>query len=132
MDRLEAMSVLVAAAEAGSFSAASRRLGVPLPTISRKVADLETQIGTRLLVRTTRKLTPTDAGAAYIDACKHILEQVAEAERTASGEYSAPRRLSRTIAQLLILRAGSFAALADALLSRCLRFICIWLRITRL
>lgn len=91
MDRLEAMAVLVAAAEAGSFSAASRRLGVPLPTVSRNVADLEARLGTRLLVRTTRMLTPTDAGAAYIDACKRILEQVDEAERNVSGEYSTPR-----------------------------------------
>src|SRR3954453_2939525 len=48
MDRLEAMSLLIAAVEAGSFSAASRKLGVPLPTISRKVAELEAHLGTRI------------------------------------------------------------------------------------
>src|SRR5258705_2833619 len=91
MDRLEAMSLLVAAFETGSFSAASRKLGVPLPTVSRKVADLETQLNTRLLTRSTRKLALTDAGAAYLAASKRILEQVDDAERTASGEFSAPR-----------------------------------------
>jgi hypothetical protein len=63
MDRLEAMSMLVASAEAGSFSAAGRRLGVPLPTISRKVADLEAHLNTQLLVRSTRKLLLTEAGS---------------------------------------------------------------------
>jgi DNA-binding transcriptional LysR family regulator len=91
MDRLEAMSVLVASVEAGSFSAASRKLGVPLPTISRKVAELEVHLRTRLLVRSTRKLALTDAGAVYLAACKRILEQVGEAETEASGEYRAPR-----------------------------------------
>ena len=91
MDRLEAMSLLVAAVETGSFSAAGRKLGVPLATLSRKVADLEAHVNARLLVRTTRKSTLTEAGAAYLEACRRILEQVAEAERTASGEFSAPR-----------------------------------------
>jgi DNA-binding transcriptional LysR family regulator len=91
MDRLEAMSILVAAAEAGSFSAAGRQLGVPLPTISRKVADLEAHLNTQLLVRSTRKLSLTEAGLAYVAACKRILEQVDEAESQASGEYIVPR-----------------------------------------
>jgi DNA-binding transcriptional LysR family regulator len=91
MDRLDAMSVLVAVVETGSFSAAGRKLGAPLPTISRKVSELEGHLKTQLLIRTTRKLTLTDAGAAYVAACKRILEQVAEAERAASGEYTAPR-----------------------------------------
>jgi DNA-binding transcriptional LysR family regulator len=91
MDRLEAMTFFVTAVEAGSFSAAGRQLGVPLPTISRKVADLEDRLNSRLLVRSTRKLTLTEAGEAYLIACRTILEQVGEAERTASGEYTAPR-----------------------------------------
>lgn len=91
MDRLDAMSILIAAVEAGSFSAASRRLGVPLPTVSRKVAELEAHLRARLLIRTTRKLTLTDAGQAYLAASRKILEQVAEAERAASGEYLTPR-----------------------------------------
>lgn len=91
MDRLEAMSILIAAVEAGSFSAASRKLGTPLPTVSRKVSELEAHLKTRLLIRSTRKLSVTDAGAAYVAACKRILEQVGDAEAQASGEYNAPR-----------------------------------------
>ena len=91
MDRLDAMSVLVAVVETGSFSAAGRKLNAPLPTISRKVSELEAHLKTQLLIRTTRKLSLTDAGAAYVAASKRILEQVGEAERAASGEYIAPR-----------------------------------------
>jgi DNA-binding transcriptional LysR family regulator len=91
MDRLESMSILVAAVEAGSLSAAARRLGTPLATVSRKVSELEGHLETRLLNRTNRRLTLTDAGQSYVAACRRILEQVDEAERAASGEFSAPR-----------------------------------------
>jgi len=64
MDRFEAMSMLVTVTETGSLSAAGRALKVPLATLSRKITDLETLLGTRLLIRTTRKLTLTDAGMA--------------------------------------------------------------------
>jgi DNA-binding transcriptional LysR family regulator len=90
MDRLEAMSLFVAAVEAGSLSAASRRFSIPLATVSRKISDLERHLNTRLLNRSTRRLTPTDAGQAYLSACRRILDEVGEAERTAAGEYSAP------------------------------------------
>ncbi|WP_157016826.1 LysR family transcriptional regulator [Mesorhizobium xinjiangense] len=91
MDRLEAMEYFVAAVEAGSFSAAGRQLNVPLPTISRKVADLEAHLKTQLLVRSTRKLALTEAGVNYLAACRSILDQVGEAESQAAGEYSIPR-----------------------------------------
>lgn len=91
MDRLESMSMLLAAVRTGSLSAAARELDVPVATLSRKVADLETLIGARLLTRTTRKLALTDAGAAYAAAARRILDQVAEAEREATGEFTSPR-----------------------------------------
>src|SRR5882724_10246292 len=91
MDRLESMSILVKAVEAGSLSAAARQLGVPLTTVSRKVSELEAHLETRLLNRSSRKLTLTDAGRSYVTACRQILDDVSEAERGASGEYSAPK-----------------------------------------
>jgi DNA-binding transcriptional LysR family regulator len=91
MDRLEAMSILVAVVEAGSLTAASRKLRVPLPTVSRKLSELEAHLDTRLVVRSTRKLTLTDVGSAYVAACRRILETVGEAERAASGESNTPR-----------------------------------------
>jgi DNA-binding transcriptional LysR family regulator len=91
MDRLESMATLVAAVDAGSLSAASRQLRVPLATVSRRVSDLEAHLGTRLVNRTSRRLTLTDAGRSYVATCRRILEEIGEAERAASGEYSAPR-----------------------------------------
>jgi DNA-binding transcriptional LysR family regulator len=91
MDRFESMSVLLAAVDGGSLSAAGRQLGMPLATVSRKLSELERQLKTRLLVRTTRSLALTDTGRLYVDACRRILDQVREAERTATGEYSEPK-----------------------------------------
>jgi DNA-binding transcriptional LysR family regulator len=62
MDRLEAMSVVVAVAETGSFSAASRRLRTPVARVSRKVAELETRLRTEVFQRTSRRIALTDAG----------------------------------------------------------------------
>lgn len=91
MDRLDAMSILREVVDAGSLSAAGRRLGVPLATVSRKLSDLERHLGTRLLNRSTRQLSLTDAGREFVISCRRILDDVAEAERTAAGEYSAPK-----------------------------------------
>ena len=91
MDRFEAMSIVLAVAEAGSLSAAARRLKTPLATVSRKVSELEAHLQTKLFNRSSRALLPTDAGRSYIAASKRILADVAEAERTASGEYTTPR-----------------------------------------
>lgn len=91
MDRLEAMAILVETLEQGSMSAAGRKLRMPVATLSRKLTDLENHLGTKLLTRSTRRLSLTDAGAAYVAACRRILEDVGEAEREASGEFLAPR-----------------------------------------
>ncbi|TPN76881.1 LysR family transcriptional regulator [Mesorhizobium sp. CU2] len=90
MDRLDAMSLFVATVEAGSLSAAGRRAGMPLATVSRKLSELEKHLGTRLLNRSTRRLTLTDAGQSYLAACRRILDEVSEAERAAAGEYLNP------------------------------------------
>ncbi|BCX69901.1 MULTISPECIES: LysR family transcriptional regulator [Pseudomonas] len=91
MNRLESMSVLIAVVDAGSLSGAARRLGMPLATVSRKVAELESHLNTRLLHRTTRQLSLTEAGASYVAACRRILEDIGEAERMATGEYASPK-----------------------------------------
>ncbi len=91
VDRLESMSILLTVIDSGSFSAAARRLGMPLATISRKISHLERHLKARLLNRTSRQLTLTDAGRDYVAACKRILEFVGEAERAAAGEYSTPK-----------------------------------------
>jgi DNA-binding transcriptional LysR family regulator len=89
--RLEAMTILLAAVDAGSLSGASRQLRIPLATVSRRVSELEEHLKVRLLMRGNRKLTLTDAGRAYVASCRRIVEDIAEAERTAAGEYRAPQ-----------------------------------------
>jgi DNA-binding transcriptional LysR family regulator len=91
MDRFESISVFVAVAEAQGFSAASRALRVPLATVSRKVSELEGHLGVKLLTRSTRKVTLTESGQQFFASCRRILDDLEEAERAASGEYSAPR-----------------------------------------
>ncbi len=91
MDRLEAMTILLRVVEKGSFSAASRELRMPLATVSRKVKELETRLGNRLLVRTTRKVALTDTGATYVASARRILEEIDETERVAAGEFHTPR-----------------------------------------
>lgn len=91
MDRLDAMSVFIAVVEGGSLSAASRALHSPLPTVSRKVSELEAHLGVRLITRTSRKIILTEAGESYLGAAREILGRVEEAERRASGEYVSPR-----------------------------------------
>jgi DNA-binding transcriptional LysR family regulator len=85
------MSILLEAVEARSFSAAARKLGMPLTSVSRKVSELEAHLKTRLLIRSTKRLALTDAGRAYVVACRRILVDISEAERSAAGEYAAPR-----------------------------------------
>lgn len=91
MDRFDAMQVLLAVVDAGSLSAGSRKLNAPLPSVSRKVAELERHLGTQLLVRTSRNIQLTDAGRDYVDAARQILAQIEDAELRASGEYETPR-----------------------------------------
>lgn len=115
MDRLEGMSMLVTVSETGSLSAAGRALKVPLPTLSRKISDLETLLGTRLLIRTTRRLTLTDAGITYVAAARRILEQVEEAEREAAGEFITPKGELVITAPILFGRLHVLPVVADFL-----------------
>ncbi|SAK91574.1 LysR family transcriptional regulator [Caballeronia pedi] len=85
------MEMLVTAVDGGSLSAAARELKIPVSTLTRKVADLEEMLGTRLLIRTTRKLTLTDAGMSYVAAARRILDLVREQEHEATGEFATAR-----------------------------------------
>jgi len=74
MRDFNAAALFVAVAEHGSFSEASRRLGVPLSTLSRRISELERALGTRLLERSSRHLRLTDLGHVYLDHCKRAIE----------------------------------------------------------
>jgi len=115
MDRLDAMAVFLAVAEEGSLSAAARRLDAPLTTISRKISGLEDHLKTQLVTRSSRKISLTDAGKSYVGACKRILEEVVEAERTASGEYLAPKGALHLTAPIVLGRLYLVPVLAEFL-----------------
>lgn len=85
MDRLTLMEIFVCTVETGSFSAAARRLDVGQPAVSKAVAQLEERLQTRLLLRSTRGLTTTEAGLAYYEAAKRAIAMVDEADGMARG-----------------------------------------------
>lgn len=83
MDRLNAMETFVNVVESGSFSGAARRLEVGQPAVSKTVAQLEERLGVRLLLRSTRGLTPTEAGQRFYERALRTIEEADEAERSA-------------------------------------------------
>ena len=83
--------MLLAAVDCGSLSKASRKLRLPLPTVSRKVAELEAYLNATLLIRSPKGLELTPAGRSYVAGARMILEQLSEVERTAAGEYIEPK-----------------------------------------
>jgi DNA-binding transcriptional LysR family regulator len=88
MDRLAAMETFVLVVDSGSFSAAARRLNVGQPAVSKLVAQLEDRLGVKLLVRTTRGLTATEAGLNYYERARRSIEEADEAELAARGAGS--------------------------------------------
>ena len=90
MDKLSAMAVFVAIVDRGSLTGAAETLGKSQPAVVRTLARLETELGVRLLRRTTRTMTLTDAGRDYLRRCRRILADVAEAEAEASGTEAEP------------------------------------------
>ena len=104
MDRLDSVATLLAAVDGGSLSAASRALGIPLATVSRTVSELEARLRTRLVVRTSRRLSLTEAARACVGASRRILGDLDDAERAACGEYRAPQGDLTVAAPIFFLR----------------------------
>jgi DNA-binding transcriptional LysR family regulator len=90
MDRLDAMQAFVTVADRAGFAPAARKLGVSPSAVTRLVAALESRLGIRLLQRTTRSVTLTDAGARYLERARRILAQIDEAEGSAQAEQARP------------------------------------------
>ena len=84
-DRWQELNVFVRAAESGSFSRAARELRLSQPSVSRIIGELEARLGVTLLLRTTRRITVTDAGALFLDRAREILAEMEEAEDAARG-----------------------------------------------
>lgn len=91
MSYLNEIQIFAAIVERGSFIAASNLLQIPKTTVSRKIEELETRLGVRLLQRTTRKMSLTEAGQAYYEHCERIIAEIDEAERAVGQLAEAPR-----------------------------------------
>src|SRR6187397_2785086 len=91
MDRTDAIAVFIAVTDQGSFAAAARRLGRSPASVTRAVADLEARVGVRLLNRTTRAVSLTDAGERFLGGARRVLADLTEIEQAAAGRGSVPR-----------------------------------------
>ena len=83
MDRMTAMETFVTVVDAGSFSAAARRLKLGQPAVSKSIAQLEDHLGARLLLRSTRGLAPTDAGQRFYEHARRAIDEADQAEQAA-------------------------------------------------
>ncbi|MBN7770013.1 LysR family transcriptional regulator [Marinobacter daepoensis] len=91
MSSWEGVNELVAVVETGSFTRAARRLGVSTAQVSRQVSALESRLATKLLYRTTRRVSVTEAGQVYYQQCRQILDALEEAERSMTDRQGVPR-----------------------------------------
>ncbi|QBB69194.1 LysR family transcriptional regulator [Pseudolysobacter antarcticus] len=91
MDRFHLLNIFVAVVDNNGFSGAARKLNISPPATTRAVNELENHLGLRLLIRTTRIVRVTEAGARYADDCRRILGELAQADASASGMHGAPR-----------------------------------------
>ena len=91
MDRFHLMTVFVAVVDANGFAGAARKLAISPPAVTRAINALESHLGLRLLTRTTRTVRVTDAGERYMQDCRRILAEIAEADESVTGQHGAPR-----------------------------------------
>jgi DNA-binding transcriptional LysR family regulator len=113
MDKLEAMNVLTKVVATGSFAEAARKLGVTRSAISKAITQLEQELGARLLDRTTRRVTPTEAGLAYYERCLGILAQIAETEAQISRLHDEPKGVLKVNAPMSFGTLYLGSAIAD-------------------
>lgn len=107
---LNQLLVFVRVIQAGSLSEAARRLNLPKSTVSRKIADLEERVGERLIQRTTRKLSLTEAGRVLFERVVPAMSDIEEAESVVAGMRGAPRGVLRVAAPLSSSTLGPIVA----------------------
>lgn len=100
MPNLLAMVTFAQVVESGSFTAAAQELGMSTPVVSKRIGALEAELGTRLLHRTTRKLSVTEAGTAFYQHCARIVEEAKMAETVVTNLNESPRGILRITAPI--------------------------------
>src|ERR1700733_2669301 len=117
MDRFENAKVFTAVVEAGGFTPAAERLGLSRAAASKHVQQLEERLSARLLERTTRRVSVTEAGRAFYQQCRRILSDLEEAERAAGELHNEPRGELRVIAPTNFGLAEIGTAITDLLIA---------------
>ena len=90
MDQLHLIRVFIAVVDTNGFAGAARKLNISPPAVTRAVNELENHLGVRLLTRSTRVVRVTEAGARYAEDCRHVLAELTEADKSASGAHGSP------------------------------------------
>ena len=115
MDRFETLTAFVAVADRRGFAAAARALNLSPPAITRAVAALERHLGVTLFHRSTRAVSLTDEGAAFLDRARRILADLREAEQIVMGGRSTPRGQLYVTAPVMFGRLHVLPAIAALL-----------------
>lgn len=115
MDRLQALEVFVAVAEAESFAGGARAMGMSAPSATRGISELEERIGARLFIRTTRVVRLTDVGRTYLDEVRSILADLETANDAVSGAVGVPKGMLRLTSPVEFGRLHVTPILADYL-----------------
>src|ERR1044072_8797696 len=113
MDRIDDIAVFVEVAGQASFTAAARRLSRSPAAVTRAVADLEARLGVRLLNRTTRAVSLTEAGERFLSGARRVLADLSEIEQAAAGQGSAPRGELAVTAPILFGRLHGLAIVTE-------------------
>lgn len=113
MEKLDAMRAFVKVVAASSYSEAARRLGLTRSAVSKAVTELEVGLGARLLDRTTRRVSPTEAGSTYYERCLSILSEIEETEAEISRLHDEPKGLLRVNGPMSFGTLYLGAAVAD-------------------
>ena len=90
MDQLHLIGVFVAVADTNGFAGAARKLGISSPAVTRAINELETQLGVRLVTRTTRIVRLTEPGIRYAEDCRRILGELVDANEAVRGSHGTP------------------------------------------
>ena len=115
MDRIDSVAVFAEVAERGSFSGAAKHLNRSAAAVTRAVAELETRLGVRLLNRTTRAVSVTEAGQRFLVGARRVLADLAEIEQGAVGQGQAPRGELRITAPIVFGRRHVLPLVTDFL-----------------
>ena len=118
MDKFKALTYFAETAESGSFSVAAKRFGVPASSISRRISDLEADLGAQLLLRSTRSVSLTEIGEQYLLQVNSILQQVKQSEKSVRSYQDQPSGTLKISSMVGLILSSSFRCMLICLQCR--------------